>query len=259
MKKIQLIIFVVVFLFSGIAQANLIAHYKFDGNATDSVTGNSGTVYGDTYYTPGIIGQAASFDGTGDYIDLGDSSDFDFGTGDFTVSIWANIYTSPTINKIILGEWTQYCGGPGNWGLHTWPDGQASFAFDNPDDPTYDHTHLFGAKDYTLAQWHLYTMARNSTEIAFYIDDVKTSIQIDTSLPFYISSNLFVGWSGGNYLSTIYQFDGEVDDLRIYNHALSGTEIQDLYGEPIPEPATMLLLGSGLIGLAGVRRKSKKK
>ena len=52
-------------------------------------------------------------------------------------------------------------------------------------------------------------------------------------------------------------FKGSIDDIRIYNHVLSDSEIEDLFNEhnPIPEPTTMLLFGTGLIALAGFRRK----
>ena len=52
-------------------------------------------------------------------------------------------------------------------------------------------------------------------------------------------------WNGSNYL----QFDGLSLGLKIQGNPV---------GAPVPEPATMLLLGSGLVGLFGLRRKFKK-
>jgi len=89
----------------------------------------------------------------------------------------------------------------------------------------------------------------------------------------YDASNNLLGSMGENHIGSYsdvpaYTFTlpySDIDHVIIKSNnvgeAFSAVLIDDIKfeGTPIPEPATMLLLGSGLIGLAGFRRKKFKK
>jgi len=58
-----------------------------------------------------------------------------------------------------------------------------------------------------------------------------------------------------SYLSFTFPDLGNVDEMGFHWTMACGNDVVEGGGTPIPEPATMLLLGSGLIGLAGYGRK----
>jgi len=73
------------------ADPNLVAWYRFDGNALDN-SGNDlhGTEMGDPTYEAGVFGLAISLDGEGDYVDCGLAPEFDI-TDFITFTYWIKV------------------------------------------------------------------------------------------------------------------------------------------------------------------------
>jgi hypothetical protein len=66
---------------------------------------------------------------------------------------------------------------------------------------------------------------------------------------------------GGNPLNQFFGVRGDDDEMieAVMVNLVGGASISGMaHNNPVPEPATMLLLGTGLIGLAGFRKKFKK-
>jgi len=106
--------------------SGLVGWWPGEGNANDIVGNNDGTLQGDATFATGQVGQAFSFDGTGDYVDVGDIGV----TGDWTVDFWAKLDTAvPTIQYPIgtgtrsgatygAGIFVAYSGAGDKWGMY---------------------------------------------------------------------------------------------------------------------------------------------
>lgn len=73
------------------------------GDGDSSETSKSFTVYGNPQITDTIkFSQSGVFDGNGDYLSVADSSDWDFGTGTFSIDAWVKMPTVTTAYNTII-------------------------------------------------------------------------------------------------------------------------------------------------------------
>ena len=100
----------------------LVARWSGDGNANDVVGGNHGRLLGGTSFAPGRVGEAFSFDGVDDFIEIDTQANLDVGVNSgFTIYAWILPKGHP---KLDVGsgpivEWDR--GGPGCFcGVHLW-------------------------------------------------------------------------------------------------------------------------------------------
>ena len=203
---------------------DLVSNWQAEGDGCDSADGNHGTLEGGTTFAPGPIGQQAfSFDGLDDYVDAGNSANLDFGTSNFTISAWVNTNNGTKTNlTAIVSKWSL-------------PDSEGYYLQYAPSSKTWyfgwaPNSFLSTAHNISDGNWHFVAGVRTGLASAeLYVDGQL----IGSTATLSGSSDSDAPWNIGRLTdSTVTglarHFDGLVDDVRIYNRALTGGEVAAL-------------------------------
>ena len=134
------------------------------------------TVYGDTKWSNGATKFGRNtiyFDGTGDYLLVADSDDFDLGSGNFTIDTWVNLSSPPsTGTKRIICKWDGASMGA-SFLFFFWWSGTANnlifrWSIDGLGTPVLQ---VAGVVSISTGQWHHCAVVKSSaTSINLYFD-----------------------------------------------------------------------------------------
>jgi hypothetical protein len=205
----------------------LTGYWKFDEGAGTTIGdssghGNTGTLISAPTWTSGKLGGALNFNGSSAYVNLGNPSSLST-SGSVTVSAWVNLANTSGIKTIA-----------GRWGL---PSSQHSYKIASIGGKFYMDVSGSGSGDNylqtntTLAvgRWYhvvgVYTAGVSPT-LNVYVNGVLDNGVMTGSVP----SSLYVGSSAVEIgRDSTNLFNGSIDDVRVYNRALSAAEVQALY------------------------------
>jgi hypothetical protein len=173
------------------------------GNATASSTKSN--FYGGSFY----------FDGTGDYLTIPDSSDFDFGSGEFTVETWINTTTSSgRTGSNIFNQST--AGGTSNSAFYFGAGNNGTSLYLSTSGSSWTN-YIECSGEVDDGNWHHIAWQRRGNTLEIYVDGVNQSgLIVAGSSSFsgtvYNSSRtVYVGSQEGSG-----DFNGYLQDFRVY-------------------------------------------
>ena len=224
--RILVIGVVALLLFAGTAMGEvsrdgLVAEWHFDeGSGTvlkdSSANRNDGIIYGATW-VDGKYGKALSFDGSNDYVTVQDSASVDI-ISTITIEAWIKFYQGSTQSIISKSSLSQ----------------NNAYVF-----PRFDKTNqltfwlnaggwqiLNVGNVFPYGEWHHVAGTYDGLNMNVYVDGILTGNQKSVSGAITTNSNpLTIGYQPG----TSEFFYGSIDEVRIYNRALTADEVKSHY------------------------------
>ena len=178
--------------------ADIVSWFRAEGDALDFVDGNHGTLQNGTDFAPGLVGQAFRFDGVDDFVEVPDAANLDYATGaPFSIELWA-FRTSTASVQHLLGKRSGNSAGDYNYQL----------PFENVDLPLNTWTHVAHAFDGDMYRVYFNGVLFTKTAVGNRIGPEN-------------DATLRIGTSG-----SAQPFGGLIDELRLYDRAISQAEIQ---------------------------------
>jgi len=223
------------------------ATYGFNegsGNTTADASGNAnmGTLSGPSWTTAGRYGSALSFNGTNAYVEAANSNSLNPGTA-ATFSAWVNVLAASANISSVVNKWSQTIDDEYLFGLDS--SNRLTFAWQTTGGnvwgrPSYNI--VSGNAQVPLGTWTYITVVRNGPAISFYVNgnlDATFGAAADAN-PFRSGINtLRIGGQNRGAASRV--LNGMIDEVRMYNQALTPAQIQGdmnaLIGTPTFPPS----------------------
>jgi len=202
------------------ADPDLVGYWKLDetsGTTAYDASGNGqdGTLNGDPQWVAGILGGALEFDGDGDYVDIGNDPIFNI-TGQITVACWIKV------SQFTIGWQAIFTMGDDSWRLQrqTTTDNlcwACSGVTGTPGD-----WWLYGDVNVNDGEWHHTVGVYDGSKHYLYVDGELDAFK-EASGTTNISS--YPVMIGANAQQSGREFEGIMDDVRVYKRALTEAEI----------------------------------
>ena len=215
----------------------LIAWWPGNGSAQDIVGGHDALLRGDASFGPGLVDQAFVLDGNGDFVEVNDPI-FNFGTNDFTVGLWANFNTTAG-EQVLIEKYIEALGDAGRtgWTFTKLADNRIRLHAGNPGGGIVESVPL-NIPDNT---WTHFALRRSGNVFTLFVNGAEVASGTLTA-NLDSTSTLKFGHRGnpqdtpGSLDDRQFYFNGSMDDVEIYERALTNAEIESIFSGSCVEP-----------------------
>ena len=204
---------------SSTPQASTLVHFKLEGNALDSSgKGNHAVVTGSPTYVAGQIGQAIDLNGSNTY--------FRIPSG-----------VVGTVENMTIAAWVNWDGG-GNWQrvfdfgdstsryLYLTPNtggGKLRFAFNNGGGEQFAESSAL-----TIGTWVHVAVTLNGDTTTLYVNGSPVATKVAPINPTGFDFKPANNYLGKSQFASDALFNGRIDDFRIYNYALTASQVNNV-------------------------------
>ncbi|PWU11251.1 MAG: hypothetical protein C5B50_23740 [Verrucomicrobia bacterium] len=224
--------------------SGMVSWWGAEGNAVDLAGSNNGVMVGNVTYGPGLVYQGFVFGGNGSYVQLSNSPALQVQS--FTIEAWVKRASASlaTASGGVGGNIFGYSTGGYNFGMYN--DGRLSLGVTGISD-------IQTAILVTDTNFHHLAVTKAGSTVLFYVDGAAYSVGAYGPV-FGFSTTPVIGALGTDHGDSFW---GAIDELAIYNRALSASEVQSMYAAgsygkcPLPVPPAILVQPSPQFGSSG--------
>ena len=203
---------------------DLVSWWQAEGDASDALAVNNGSLEGNVEFVPGRVGQAFSFSGPPNDVLVPSSSSLK--PVSVTVMAWVQHSGTPGSDQYVLSQGAKGCTAA-SYALYTGFFGGLRFyvydggGFWESPDP---------GQDIWDGKWHFVAGTYDGATARLYVDGVQVGQGTPANVPINYAnmdnSNFYIGAYHG---SCTLGFPGNVDEVKVFNRALSAAEILNVY------------------------------